>query len=214
MNKEKIGNTYPDALTNLFVGIFAGSMLFSIQKIHFFEINPFDFNNFVLLMIELVYLVYLVFGYFTLFRVYHRDSYFYMNSYDREGKKIIKQKFTALAVVICLLTLLPHSFSNDCLIYFYPILLIALVSDIFWTNAYIKLHDKDTHIEKVSMNYVFDVMGISLCLVIFVLLFEWKLDGVRIYKIFNKKVFVSIVIFLHFLYFAPFVALYFRRESE
>ncbi len=213
MNKEKIDNTYPDALTNLFVGVFAGSMLFSIQKIHLFEINPFDFNNFVLLMIELIYLVYLVFGYFTLFRVYHRESYFYMNI-DRAGKKIIKQEFTALAVVICLLALLPHSFSNDCMIYFYPTLLIALISDIFWTNAYIKLHDKDVRTGKVSLNYIFDIMGISLCLAIFVLLFEWKIDNERIYKIMNKNVFVSIVVFLHFLYFAPFVALYFRRESE
>ena len=73
---KNMDSTYPDALTNLFVGLFAGSMLFSIQKIHFFEIDPFVFENFNLLMIELIYLVYLVFGYFTLFRVYHKDSIF------------------------------------------------------------------------------------------------------------------------------------------
>ncbi len=212
-NKEihkQIDNTYPDALTNLFVGLFAGSMLFSIQKIHFFEINPLEFKNLVLLMIELIYLVYLVFGYFTLFRVYHRDSIFYKNNYSGLHKRLIKKKFTALVVVVSVLAMIPHSFSVKSFIYFYPTFSIALIFDILWTSAYLKLHE-DKIIDEISLAYVFDLLGIVVCIFTYALLHEWMFGQGA--QIFSKSVFVSIVVFLHLTYFFPFAALYLRKEK-
>lgn len=208
---EKKDHTFPDALTNLFVGLFAGSVLFSIQKIHFFEINPFKFNNFLLLMIELIYLIYLVFGYFTLFRVYHRDSLFYKKNYSVEHKKLIKRKFTALVLVVSFLAMLPHSFSAECFMYFYPTLCLILIFDCVWTSSYIRLHKKEKIINEISMGYVFDVLGIILSLFTFTVLYEWKFGTAS--NLFSEIVFMSIVSMLHLAFFFPFAALYLRRNQ-
>ncbi len=208
-NSSPVDKTYPDALTNLFVGIFAGNILFSIQKIHFFEINLFSLNNILLLMNELIYLVYLIFGYFTLFRVYHRDSIFFKKSYNHDEKELIKYKFTALALVIALLALVPNSFSLESSIKFYPILCFILVFDMVWIYFYSRISNDAMNSNELSLGYIFDASGIFVSLFTFSLLLEWQSAE----KILGNNLFCLITILLHIAYFSPFISLYIRHKK-
>ena len=198
--------TYPDALTNLFVGIFAGNILYSIQKVHFFEIQKVDLKYILLLMNEFIYLVYLIYGYFTLFRIYHYDAVFFKKNYN--NKKWIKYKFTSLAFVIGLLVILPHSFSTTAFIkFFYPTFCFILVFDIVWIYSYSKVLGDDSECSDIAKGYSFDTCGIFISLFAFTILLEWQ----EAEKLFGNKLFWLIAILIHMCYFLPFLSLYYKK---